>query len=428
VTERLVLSSWINDRAFRLGWQPEPDLFYSRPHGLIAEVFRDVFPVERWNEAFTLAELEKRDQLRNIGSRERVIEWLTRPTLGDPHAAVRELRELKAIRELGKSLQRLVVDIGAGAKLHELQSDLRGATEASVTAVGVPVLTAPDLMDLAMKHLQSEGEISYCTTGWAAIDKATGGLRQRKVWIFGAETHWGKTAWLVMVLDENIQREKRVLVVTVEDDAELWAWRIACRRSKVNFTRFRDRRLHDTEWSAITDHQQQIRKSKNLWLLDASAGIPVEVLAGQIHALCLAYSIDLVVFDYAQAAISERDMSRVDMVRHIGRTVTGAIKGSGAAGVITSQLTTEVGKRMTKLNIRDCRDLANAAEGIILGEWVKSSTDGIYREVKVEKGKLGGTGSKAEAEWNPESASFISDVPKQLDLGYSDEEDEEDPF
>ena len=415
--ERMVLASWVSDSNFRQGWDPESELFYLPEHKEIAAVFHDNFGAERWNEVYTVAELEKRDKLHQLGGRERILEVLCAPALSDPHGDIERLRELKALRELNHEAYEIQRAISQGERLHEVQARMRGAVEHSVTAVGVPLLTGRDLMHQVMGHLTAEGPVSYCSTGWRELDRAIGGFRGKKVWVLGADTSVGKSSWVCQVVNVNRKRGRRVLVVTVEDEAELYGWRLACADSLVNFERFRDRRLTEDEWINVTASIKDLAADENYCVIDASGGVPIEHLAGQIRAVVIARHIHLVVLDYAQAAICSTPFrTRVDEIRHIGRTFTNAVKGAGAAGIINSQVTVEEGKRLTKKNIRDCRDLANAAEGILLMELVEER-----RQVKVEKGKIGGAGEIMEAPWNPISACFVPDVGGQLDLGYDED-------
>ncbi len=411
--EQLVLSAWITDSNFRQAWKPEPELFFLRPHVEIATVFEAAYPAERWNEAFTVAELTKSGKLQAVGSRDEVYHILAAPSLANPFADVERLRELHTLRQLLLQVGRVGIEIKAGARLHEAQALLQEAVESSVTGAGVPVLTARDLMDDVVEHVSSDAPIEYCTTGIQALDDATGGIQRKKVWVLAATTGWGKSSWAVMIVDENLKHGIRVLVVTVEDDREVWAFRIACRRARVNFDRFLRRQLKPYEVSEVMRHANELAECENLYFIDATEGVSVERLGGQIRALCVAHKIHLALVDYAQAAISEGDRKRNDEVRHIGRTFTNAIKGGGAGGAIFSQVTKDATGRVTGDSIRDSKDLAMAAEGVLVGQKDK----GGGKSIKVWKMKLARGGDVVDAIWDPISACFNSDI-SQLQLSY----------
>lgn len=412
--EAMVLGTWVADERFRLAWKPEPDLFYAPGTQAIAEVFADAFGAKRWNEMFTVAELEKRGKLGSVsGGRNGVVELLTNaPLLSNPLADVDKLRELRALRNLRASARAIEGAVDGGERLAEVQARMRDAVEQSIAGVGLPLVTGRELMQGLADDLKRRQPISFCTTGLRDLDAQTGGLRAGWVAVIGADTSWGKTAWISMLCDRNVFFGKRILIVSTEDPLVAYRDRLLCRRAGVEFTRMRDRVLDSYEINRLVDEAERLEDG--LFYLSGE-GIPVETLAGQIRAACAAHQINLVVFDYIHAAITEKQFTgseRPREIAYIGRTITSAIKQARAAGVLFAQLTMPTeGRRPTKESIRDSKDLIKAAEIVLIGYYDRGE-----RACSVEKAKFGKKGKQLGMPWNDRTANFVDDIGAQLEL------------
>src|SRR5688572_30202023 len=103
----------------------------------------------------------------------------------------------------------------------ELPEDL--GENAKLVAAEVPrVLTVLELIQGAQKRSVSKFAGLGCPTGNYELDRVTGGLKPGFVWVFGADTSWGKSSFLIMIADECIRRGKRVLIVSAEDSEQIY--------------------------------------------------------------------------------------------------------------------------------------------------------------------------------------------------------------
>lgn len=256
-----------------------------------------------------------------------------------------------------------------------------------------------------------------CTTGHWKMDRDTGGLRPGYVWIFGAETNWGKSSWLVSVADENLRAGKRVLIVTVEDPPEMYGTRLLTRRAELNARRVEAGMLDDREIRRAT--KATATGTDDPVLLD-SRGRSVEWAAKHTQRAILQHDIDLVMFDYLHAFDSEKPQrgasnERRMQINYIARKMTDVVKLTNRAGVIFAQLTVEQDKKPTKYSIRDSRDVSNAAEVVALG-WTpereqKSSNGSVLvksggRCVIIDKNKSGPAKRLYPMTWNNDGAYF----------------------
>src|SRR3954462_5629188 len=88
-------------------------------------------------------------------------------------------------------------------------------------ALNVPrVLTVQDLLTASVLKLR-EPKGNSCRSGHAELDKITGGFRPGFTWLFGATTSWGKSSFLIGVVDYCIRDGKRVMIVSSEDTEEI---------------------------------------------------------------------------------------------------------------------------------------------------------------------------------------------------------------
>lgn len=276
------------------------------------------------------------------------------------------------------------------------------------------VLTVRDLLVSSCERLSTKDtRVRYCTTGCYELDRITGGFRPGFTWLFGATTSWGKSSWLVAVADENLRRGKKVLIVSSEDTDEVYGDRLMVRRARVDAVRFRSGKLDDEELRRVHD---VTARAESLPVYIDARRFPVEDLAGHVGRAIKEHAIDLVAFDYVQEFRTKRRFQdeRIKM-REVASVLRHVIKDAKISGIIFSQLTTDERTKVpTRLNIRDCRDMAHAAEVIVLGfepdQDITSDGRVIAEKGKkclyVDKVKNGPRNRIVALDWDPDTASF----------------------
>jgi replicative DNA helicase len=287
------------------------------------------------------------------------------------------------------------------------------------------IRTVRQLLQASQKRSFRTGKPKALTTCHAGLDAITGGIRPGKVWVFGAETNWGKTAWVVAVADENMARGARVLIAATEDTEDIYGDRLMARRARVSATHIRD-------WCLTRDEHQKIAQvvsdaPPDPIFIDA-IGVPVERLVVQISNAIEKHRIDLVCLDYIQELKTDLKFQdeRVKF-REMASMFRVMVKRHRIAGIITSQLTIPEGKtEPNKGWIRECKDIPNAAEVVALGyvatEESKDKDGNILihigeRVVKIDKCKDGQKG-RVEMSWDENAACFNRTL-KRIE-GYDD--------
>ena len=303
---------------------------------------------------------------------------------------------------------------------------------------GPEVLTVRDLIQEATDCALSRVEIERCTTGVKSLDNKTGGMRPGHVWVFGADTSWGKSTLIVMWADINMALGKRVLIVSAEDAPSLYGARLTVRRAKVNARRFRDRRLTPDEIQSVVDVAKEALPDPVY--LDAR-GKKAGQVAKEVRRAIEIHNIDLVMYDYLQEFRSEKaTQDRRNEVSEVAALLREPIKALNKTGVIFSQITVQPGKKYPdKHSIRESRDVSNAAEAILLGFTPTSAipdrngnviVDANQKCILVDKAKDGVRGA-VPMKWNNEGAYFeevvepspYDDFDDQFDDGASFNDD-----
>jgi replicative DNA helicase len=130
-----------------------------------------------------------------------------------------------------------------------------------------------------------------------------------------------------------------------------------------------------------------------------------------------------VLVDYLQCIGTARaTQDRRAEINHIARTLFDAVKTSGAAGVLASQITGE--------NVRESRDVEHAAEVVLIGRR-ETEPPGARKKpphamtLFVKKNKCGPKDAVIDLEWEELNGSFRTELPDEYEgLGWDSVEQE----
>lgn len=321
-----------------------------------------------------------------------------------------------------------MIDDNDKARAGKLPADPRGdAKLVSLPGGEAPprVFTVQEIMALARDAAQSQSASRACTTGLRELDETTGGLQPGLCWVFGADTSWGKSTYLVMLTDENLKRGRRVLIVSAEDDEVLYGRRLLSRRTGVQTRSLRNRSLTRAEAEAV---DRAVEEAETSYVFLDARGKSAESVTRNIERMIREQSIDLVLVDYLQEIRSEkRTQDRRTEVSDVAAALRHTIKAAGAAGCIFSQITIQDGKAYPdKHSLRESRDVANGADVILMGITaaedipVRRLVGGIeetiavvprgHKALKLEKCKEARVPAIVPIAWNETTANFVETV------------------
>jgi KaiC/GvpD/RAD55 family RecA-like ATPase len=385
--EQALLGAWLRRPSLRKAWQPDPAEFVLPKSQALAHACRAVADLVGDDLVMAaMAALERAGTLALWGAGDPLTDGLEPQ---DPIVELGRWRELRGLERLRKGL----AAAGRVSTLREARGAVHEALTASQTGTEAGVLSDRALMEIALRAMVSQrpGQMS----GYTTLDCWTGGLRRGHVWVLGAPTNWGKSSWLLAVADHCLRVHGRgVLYVTCEDDPELLATRLMCRRAGIPGGAARDGRVHPRDLERAHD---VVVGAREIPLMVDGRGRNVEDIAATIRVLTRAHGIDLVLVDYLQCIGTQRKPDdRRNEINHIARTLTDAIKTSGAAGILASQLTGE--------DIRESRDVEHAAEVVIIGRKDDRGALSLF----LKKNKTGPSGLVLGLGWDKTTGSFTN--------------------
>jgi hypothetical protein len=261
---------------------------------------------------------------------------------------------------------------------------------------------------------QTKVEVRGFTTGVPMVDEMTCGIIPGEIMVLGAGSSWGKSSFSVQVADENIKRGVRVLVVSVEDDEVRYAQRIAARRTRMNALNLRDNRLSGQE---IGNLGILANRAEDVPFVMRAIGQSAEWCAKGITAMVREHGIQVVICDYLQRFKTDRKLQdRRNEVTYALGTLSDAIKNSGAAGLILSQLKRTDGKVPTMEDLKESGDIEIMTETVLLGHRTPRARDTrdmsgftkYDRSLYVPKNKFGPVmaDTPIDLEFDEVSASF----------------------
>jgi replicative DNA helicase len=310
------------------------------------------------------------------------------------------------------------------AVLGKLPTDPR---EDAKMVVDAPVLrTERDLIAGAMRRALNPDRRVIIPTGHYEIDRKTGGFAQGTSWLIGADTGKGKSTLSVAFVDQFQRQGSDAIIVSLEDAEELYADRLLLRRArrshheKLNADHLRLGELTADEHRLMADVAS--KAGHRPIFLDAvgrSGEWVARVLGEMLDAMP---NVGLVVLDYIGEADSEaKNEDRRNEMRKMGRLARMAVKSRRRCLIILSQITLDEknpDKFPRRSQIRDCKDLVNAAEVVgMLGIAQVDVTDDRgdvkvhagKRALLLDKVKRGHTGF-VELHWDDEAACFCDVV------------------
>ncbi len=268
------------------------------------------------------------------------------------------------------------------------------ATRAPESKPPAEIRSVRELLDAVVTKAESSTPQRGVPCGHGFLDNAIGGFRHGHVTVLGATTSWGKSSFAVMTANQAMKMQCSVLLVSGEDTEATFGARIMAARARISALSLRD-------CSTSAEEKKRMRLA-----LDSAETEPfflngigrtAEELANVITETSKTLPFDLIIVDYLQAfTCAAKKQDRRNEITHIARTFVDAIKNSGSAGLIFSQL-----KRLapdaepTMHDLKESGDIENMAEHVLIGFGKKAEdeqanqVDCYRRYVTVEKNKDG---------------------------------------
>lgn len=369
--ERSVLGASLIDRDALLyaAETLRPEDFYDPRHTVAFDVMSDMASKDRSVDRITfMEELDRRALLERVGGNPFVVMLLDSVTTAaniEHHCTI--VKEKSIHRELIKAGSD-IVRMGFG-EAEQTQDTLAEAERLVFEIAGQGAKTTfKDISAVILgKFEQIEASIlngsvsNGISSGFADLDKLTGGFQPGSLNIIAARPSMGKTAFALNIaqraaLDSGVN----VLMFSLEMSAEQLAGRLLSAEAMVNIRELEQTgNMKDDEWRALTNAAAKLSRS-SIFIDDSS-----ELSAMDLRSKCRRFFSKhrdekaIVIVDYLQFMVDSRKFeSRQVAVSDISRSLKSVAREFNVPVIALSQLSRDVEKRGTDKRpiLSDLRD------------------------------------------------------------------------
>lgn len=337
---------------FDARWMSDPQ------HGMLLDTLRDMLRRGQRVDLVTLPqELDRRGIAARLGGLEYVLSLPdAAPSIANPDHYAEAIRACFARRTVVARAERLAAR-AATLGPDELRDAVLEETRVMLAA-GEHSGEAEDygrIVDAALDAAEAQSrarlagetvEAPVVSTGWPALDEATGGgLRRRKLTVLAGRPGMGKTAFLLelarsLALDalqeaRAGERPERVLICSLEMEGEELAHRSISRESET-LTHQQVARGEIRDWTAATEAGERAAALPiRVWYRPGATGGQI---VGRIYAEAAKGRLRAVLVDYAQLIrLSGRGERRDLELGDVIAALLSACAEVGAALVLLSQ-------------------------------------------------------------------------------------------
>jgi replicative DNA helicase len=354
--EQSVLGSLLIDRdaIIRIASYVKTSDFYRAAHGIIYEAIVTLYNKREPTDLITLVdELRRTGRLEDAGGET----YLTELIAAVPTAV--HVEYYGRIVERTATLRRLIqagteiVDIGYTESM-DIEDALDGAEKAifavsqkrstrDFRSIGEVLEEYFDRLDTLQ---QNKGTVVGVPTGFADLDKLTGGLQRSDLIIIAARPAVGKSSLgLGMAFNAAVRYGKTVGLFVLEMSAEQIVQRMLSMETGIDSHRLRMGYIDDSEWSSVTRSFGRLAEA-NIFIDDTASANIMEVRSKsrRLHA---ERGLDLLIIDYLQLMTATRADNRVQEISQISRALKGLARELDIPVVALAQLSRAVETRQS---------------------------------------------------------------------------------
>jgi replicative DNA helicase len=344
-----------------------PDDFYRDAHRTIYEVVLQLYEQHEPADFITICdELEHRNKMNDVGGASYITSLINQvPTSGN-------VEYYGHIVERTAILRRLIHAAGQIAAIAYEEGDADIALEKAEQLIfnisqrhsRVDFSLLRDILADYMEKLdqlhEHRGTIVGVPTGFADLDRLTGGLQRSDLIILAARPAVGKTS-LALSLAHNaaVRFQRSIAIFSLEMSKEQLVQRLLSMDAGVDQQRLRTGWIEDDEWERITYAIGTLSEA-NIWI-DDTAGISTVEMRSKARRLQAEHGIDLIIVDYLQlmqATVGgKRNENRVQEISEISRNLKGLARELNVPVLALAQLSRAVESRQSKVpQLSDLRE------------------------------------------------------------------------
>jgi replicative DNA helicase len=385
-----------------------PDDFYKPAHGHVFDAVTSLYGQGEPVDPVTVAdELRRADLLDHIGGSATLV------SLQANTPAISNAGRYARIVEEHALLRRLIGVAGEIAELgYEVPDDVEAAVDRAETMVfevaqrRVTDTTRPlrELLNASLDRLEAlydRGEsITGVPTGFTDLDDRLSGLQPSNLVIVGARPAMGKTSFaLNIAAHAAMEGNTPTLIFSLEMSHLEITQRLICAEARVEASRMRNGRLHDSDWGKISHAVGRLGEAPIY--IDDNPMITVMDIRAKARRLKSREGLGLVVIDYLQlmSGRSNAENRQVE-ISEISRGLKILARELSVPVVALSQLSRQLEMRADKrpqlADLRESGALEQDADVVMFlyrdEVYNSESPDRGTAEVIVSKHRSGPTG------------------------------------
>ena len=352
--EQSVLGSLLIDRdaVIRVAAFLKAEDFYSANHGIIYQAILDLYNQRTPPDFVTVVdELDRRGRLDDVGG----VAYLTELLNSVPTAVhveyygriVERTATLRRLIQAGSEIVQIGYDPSRDVEeaLDQAEQALFRVSQKRTLRDFIPISDVLehyfDKLDVIQQH---RGEVVGVPTGFADLDKLTGGLQRSDLVIIAARPSVGKTSFqLGIAHSAAVRHGKSVGIFSLEMSAEQLVQRLLSMETGVDTQRLRLGYIDDDEWDQVSRAFGRLAEAHVY--IDDTPGISVMEVRSKARRLMAEQGLDLVIVDYLQLMQGRRSENRVQEISDISRGLKGLARELNIPVVALSQLSRAVESR-----------------------------------------------------------------------------------
>ena len=429
--------------------------FYRDAHRSIYDAILNLYMGREVADFITICDaLERRNKLKDVGGASYITSLINQvPTSGNAFSYGR-------IVERTATLRRLIAAAGQIAALaYEAEDDALPVVEQAeqlifeISQRAMNVSADAALSELLIQHLNKldqlvsqRGRIIGVPTGFADLDRLTGGFRKSDLIVLAARPSLGKTSCaLSIALQAALDYQQRIGIFSLEMSQEQLVERLLAMESGINLQRLNTGNIEDDEWETIVEAMNVLSQA-NIRVDGTSVLSPVQ-MRSRARRWVQEEAIDLIIVDYMQLmqpsdTTPQKVANRVLVIDEISRNLKLLARELNIPILVLAQLSRAVENRLSKVpqlsDLRESGGIENNADIVMFiyrDEVYNPETERKgYADIIVAKHRNGPTG-QIVLKFEPETTRFrdVTDeeeVPplevEPEELVLEEEDDEED--
>ena len=345
--------------------------FYRDAHRTIYEVMLHLYNQQRAADFITICDvLESRAKLEEVGGASYITSLINQvPTSGNALYYARIVERTAILRRL----------IGAAAQIaaaaYEAEDDATVVVERAeqlifeISQRSLSLGTDASLAELLASYMERLDQLSErrasivgVPTGFADLDRLTGGLRRSDLIVLAARPSLGKTSMaLSLAHNAALQYGQRIGIFSLEMSQEQLTERLMAMETGINLQRLSTGNIEEHEWELVV-HALDRLSGAQIRIDGTSVLSPIQ-MRSRARRWIVEYGLDLIIVDYLQLLqpgdlTSRRKMeNRVLVIDEITRNLKLLARELNIPILVLAQLSRAVENRLSKVpQLSDLRE------------------------------------------------------------------------